>query len=241
MNKLLYRYEGLLDEMGFVLVDTSAIPTFLHRSFDRKGERARLRVLDNEIELTSAFPGIIPSHVTFPSEVIGEYVARTDGLAAGSRWCYNNGMKTVANRIADLRTAREFAVELFREHNHTDYFLSFKGRQVLPYIYAASMDVASGVASLLREEGNTVTEPPSGVDLAVYAYARGIALDRHDACILAVDRGFRFLNDRFSKNRDRLEDEYGLPSAYHDTDVVTLDKWTGRSDLSTSCGHFMPL
>lgn len=69
MEKLLYRYEWLLDELGFVLVDTSAIPTLLHDSFFRKNERERLRVLDREIALTSAYPTIIPPHVTFPSEV----------------------------------------------------------------------------------------------------------------------------------------------------------------------------
>lgn len=197
--------------------------------------------MDREIALTSAYPSIIPLHVTFPSEVIDEYVARTDAMATWSGWCHQNGMKTAASGIADLRTAREITTELLREHNHTSYFLSLKGQQALPSIYAASMDAASGVASLLRLEGNTAIEPPSDVDLAVYTYAGGITIDRHDSCILTADRSFALLNDRFSGERSRLEDEYGLSSALYGTDVVTLNKWTGDFTLSTSCGHSMPM
>ena len=119
--------------------------------------------------------------------------------------------------------------------------MSLKGQQALPSIYAASMDAASGVASLLRLEGNTAIEPPSDVDLAVYTYSNGISMDRHDSCIVTADRSFALLDNRFSRERSRLEDEYGLSSALYGTDVVTLDKRTGDYILSTSCGHSMPL
>ena len=114
MEKLLRRCEWLFDEIGFLLVDTSAIPTLIYDPFFRKNERERLRILDREIALTSAYPSIIPLHVTFPSEVIDEYVARTDAMAAWSGWCHQNGMKTAASGIADLRTAREITTELLR-------------------------------------------------------------------------------------------------------------------------------
>lgn len=219
-------YEQVLDAIGFGVVDSSFFRSRITRGYFDKGEKGRVRILDEDIDFYRGLESVIPGHVGFPDEPVSEFDYHTDIVhGRWAEWSFANGMPEAGSRLQRLMGERKLlSLSVFRGQRLEPFINEEVATLYLPHIKNALLEIASykGVKRNYKERHGRGTDGlQRHEDNDAITLAKGVALSfSYDVCFATGDSDAIRMNLILNRKMSYFARRYGYPIPEYRLDIL---------------------